>query len=639
MTWDFTELSAMYILTFSVTFFASLLNWNRRKQPGILYLTVMLAFLSLWSLFRFVEYSVIEVSAKFFFFKLGILCAEIFVTALNFFILDFFHMLQWFTGKKRWVLWGLILALNVLDWTNASHHLCWIGYSYSATLPNVVIFQRGPLAFLKLIYILTIVSASHILLIHSIVMQKGWERMKAIILFLAILFPFVIYILSIYFTGSYLMSYLAPYGFVVTGLTISWIVYEDLEKLISTEKVKLEETIETLQDEIQTRQKLEIDLRQSQDELAVKLASQSNKLAGMYELILYGSEPMTYQMLLEKSLEKIKEVMECRSVVYYLPEDDHFNLDCSISLDDERHALLQKLYGKDLLANNDIRADLDIKNILEFSEIARKSGFESALSKWVNVEDTPVGALVALWERPVKFSVEEIILFGALTDGLGLILENSRLREKTFESATRMERERLARDLHDSVTQSLHSLTLSAQTARSQIDGDPEKLKKTLTHLEISSRQALKEMRLLLYELRPYSGGERNLVDALRNRLESVEQRAGIQTSLIVNEKTTWQKKWETELYPLANEALNNSLKHGYASHVWVILSGNKSDFSMEIRDDGIGFIPETISSYGMGLRNMRERCEKLGAQLEILSAPHAGTTIKVTLSALMEKR
>lgn len=637
MTWNFSLLSSMYLLTAFVLFFASLLNWNRRRQPGINHLTGMLLFIAFWSVFRFFEYSIVEVDLKFHFFKLGVLAAEIFITCLLLFVIDFFHLLKWFGKYRRALLWVAIGILTLVDWTNSWHHLSWIGLQMHPSLPNVVIFIPGPFSSLKLIYIIFLVVYSLLLLIHSIVNQKGWNRIKAAVILAAMLFPFGLFLVSGYVTRNILMILPAPFGFAATGLIMAWIVYEDLELLVNANTDMLKQTIADLQQEIKIRQALEENLRESKEELAIKLAGQSNKLAGLYDLILFSNEAINYHNLMQKSLEKVVDVMTCQAACLYWQSNYLLQMVSEYNLPEETQSSLKDLSTDWLSIGRDIRADIHLRLAVDLPDSLRNCGYMAALMKRVVVQGKDIGLLIVFWNEEINFSVEEIILFGALTDGLGLILENSRLREKALESAAKVERRRLARDLHDSVTQSLHSLTLSAQTARRQLDNQQPEVRSTLDHVETSARQAVKEMRLMLYEMRLVTSDEGNLVDMLRTRLEAVEQRSGITVALVLGEKTTWQKKWVADLFMLAREALNNALKHAYASRVRITLAGNRKNFYMEIQDNGIGFDTNRTSSGGMGLHNMKDRCDKLGARLQIQSTLKQGTTVRVIIGQIDE--
>jgi signal transduction histidine kinase len=160
--------------------------------------------------------------------------------------------------------------------------------------------------------------------------------------------------------------------------------------------------------------------------------------------------------------------------------------------------------------------------------------------------------------------------------------------------------------------------------------GDAERMNRSLVDLTETTQQAFKEMRLLVYELRPPALEQDDLVGALRHRLERVEQRANIETDFQVENGITLPDLMEEAFYYIAEEALNNALKHAAATAVTVRLDAGQDQIELEISDNGRGFEPDTSRrSGGLGLISMQERVEKLGGKLTVRSAPGAGTTVK----------
>lgn len=194
------------------------------------------------------------------------------------------------------------------------------------------------------------------------------------------------------------------------------------------------------------------------------------------------------------------------------------------------------------------------------------------------------------------------------------------------------ERQRLARDLHDSVTQSLYSLTLLTEAARRMAGaGDLVRVEELLRRLGDTALLALKEMRLLVYQLRPPILEEVGLIGALQRRLDSVERRAGVQGRLLIEGSVALLRQLEEGLYFIAQEALNNALKHSRADNVTVILHATDSVVELEIVDDGQGFDLEAARDQGgLGLSGMFERARALSGQLHIASQPGHGTSIRV---------
>jgi signal transduction histidine kinase len=210
------------------------------------------------------------------------------------------------------------------------------------------------------------------------------------------------------------------------------------------------------------------------------------------------------------------------------------------------------------------------------------------------------------------------------------------LRESEREQAITAERNRLARELHDSVTQSLYAVTLYADaTARLLTSGQPDGAGENVQKLRRTAREALGEMRLLIYELRPPILEEEGLVAALEMRLEAVEGRAGLQTALHIEGEGRLPPDVEQGLYRIALEALNNALKHARARTVTVSLHLRPEATILEVVDDGVGFEPAAVRERGgMGLRGMAERAEEMGGELTLVSESGQGTKVKVVCMA-----
>ncbi len=194
------------------------------------------------------------------------------------------------------------------------------------------------------------------------------------------------------------------------------------------------------------------------------------------------------------------------------------------------------------------------------------------------------------------------------------------------------ERQRLARELHDSVTQSLYSLTLLAEASRRMaLEGNTEKTVANIARLGETAQHALKEMRLLVYELRPLALETAGLIEALQHRLDAVEKRAGIEAQLTVESDCDIPVDVENGLYRITQEVLNNSLKHAGATRVSLRLSLHDPYVELNIADNGRGFDPEAVKDQGgMGLTSIRERTESLGGKVLFVSKPGEGTQVQV---------
>jgi signal transduction histidine kinase/ligand-binding sensor domain-containing protein len=215
------------------------------------------------------------------------------------------------------------------------------------------------------------------------------------------------------------------------------------------------------------------------------------------------------------------------------------------------------------------------------------------------------------------------------------LLAEKALRRHEREQAIAEERNRLARELHDSVTQALYGVTLYSEAAAGHLSqGRAGRAAENLTALQDTVHQALAEMRLLVFELRPPILKEQGLVAALQARLLAVEGRAGLRTEFRVNLDRRLPPQVEEGFYRIALEALNNTLKHAQATQIQVCLQQADPPsvgIVLEVMDDGLGFEPTTASQRGgLGLAAMAERAAGLSTSLSIVSNPGSGTRIRI---------
>lgn len=261
----------------------------------------------------------------------------------------------------------------------------------------------------------------------------------------------------------------------------------------------------------------------------------------------------------------------------------------------------------------------------------------ASLSVPLIVKDETYGAITLYYHEAHEFSEEETRLALSIANQAALAIESARLREQAEQSAAVAERTRLARELHDSVTQSLYSVTLYAEAAaRLLTTGQHLEAAGHLRELRDTAQEALREMRLLIFELRPLALEKSGLAAALQARLEAVEGRGGMQIEFQVEGAILEQRVpfvVQEELYQIAREALNNVLKHAQARRVGIHLQLKPSCTNLLIFDDGIGFNPSQAREGGrLGLSGMQERAQKIGATLQINSSPGQGARVLVTV-------
>jgi PAS domain S-box-containing protein len=209
---------------------------------------------------------------------------------------------------------------------------------------------------------------------------------------------------------------------------------------------------------------------------------------------------------------------------------------------------------------------------------------------------------------------------------------NEMLREKAAQEAVIAERTRLARDLHDAVTQTLFSTTLIAEVLPDIWEINAAEGLRRLEELRQLTRGALAEMRTLLVELRPNALVEVPLPTLLRQLTEAMIGRARVRIQFSVEGDCKLPGEVQVGLYRIAQEALNNVVKHARANQAIVTL-WMYDGVRLTIADDGAGFDPGTVTADHLGLKIMRERAEAIGAKFSLYSEPGEGTQVSVTWS------
>ncbi|MFA9403857.1 MAG: two-component regulator propeller domain-containing protein, partial [Anaerolineales bacterium] len=252
----------------------------------------------------------------------------------------------------------------------------------------------------------------------------------------------------------------------------------------------------------------------------------------------------------------------------------------------------------------------------------------------LTVKNEVIGMLVLGHQEPDCYDSEIMALVQAFANQASVAIVNAELYEKAAELATMEERTRLARELHDSATQSLYSATLFGEAGKELTErGDTESANYYQSRVGEEVYQALKDLRLLVFQLRPPVLEKEGLVGAIQKRLDSVENRAGMETRLVGDPQVTMPDEVSEDLYAIALEALNNVLKHAESDSVTVSIHSIGDMLTLEVVDDGRGFDPESgEDSGGMGLRNIRDRVDGLDGDLTIASALDEGTSVKVTI-------
>jgi PAS domain S-box-containing protein len=295
------------------------------------------------------------------------------------------------------------------------------------------------------------------------------------------------------------------------------------------------------------------------------------------------------------------------------------------------------------------RSGVKPENLLgrPFTTLASEETFAPALEAWEELRRNPHQERRVRLDIPLpdgRVSQTEVAMTSTIVDGkfagahgsVRDISERERLegdlRRQAAELAASQERAHLARELHDSVTQALFSMGLTLRTLELLLQTDPESARSKLGELRELQKDALAEMRTLIFELRPSSLESDGLVQALRNNATAVQRRTGLAIVVDAEPIDRMPLQVEEALYRIGQEALHNVVKHANASKATIRIAVEEDKLVLSVTDDGVGFAPDEVPRLHFGLIGMRQRMDLVGGELRVDSRPGHGTTIQAVV-------
>lgn len=272
----------------------------------------------------------------------------------------------------------------------------------------------------------------------------------------------------------------------------------------------------------------------------------------------------------------------------------------------------------------------------EMRQILQNPDDELPFHAWMGVplivNERAIGVLSLLHRHANQYTQRHADLAFALANQAAIALENARLYEQARDLAALQERQRLARELHDSVSQELYGISLSVQAARECLEQSPAQAEHALDYVLQHVQAGLAEMDSLLFELHPDALEREGLVAALKRLIEVLSSRGKLHVEAHIEGEPDLSGEERHTLYRIAQEATNNIIKHAHASQVTLALHKEESEVVLEVVDDGKGFDPAASFPGHMGLQTMHERLLPYNGTIHITSTKGKGTTLHVRL-------
>lgn len=572
-----TNISLVLFITAILNTLTFVATWQRRRSKGGYYFAFGMLSLTLWVLVSALDYAATSIPLKVFFAKFETLFYNSAIVLLFTYFFIYVGYENWVKKKwLRWLLWGIPIINILLAATNDWHYLYWSGFTRSTVGDNILIFHHGP-AFGWVVatgyaFIFLMISGLAYRAFHS----TGRVRRQVLVLIAAIFIPVlsnVLYLIEI--PGLAGIDWTSIF-FSLFGVVILFAIYGT--RFLDIAPIARRSIVEGMNDPI---------LVLDQQQHIVDFNTSALRLFGLTKRTIgedVDSVLADYPEILPIALET-----ENTSGVYKIEKNKtqirYFDIHLTI-LRNQRENELAK--------------------ILALRDVTARHQTQQQLTEQLKEIETLNKNLQAAQET---------------------VVEQARTLAKLEE------RERLGRDLHDSVNQSIHSVMLSAETLQALLGkGQVDKALHVAERIQSSGLQALKEIRLLLYEIAsPLKSEKANFIELMEIRLNMVERRVGIRATIeVINQDRLHCSQERIEnLYWLAIEALNNSLKHAKARQVIIRLNCTEELLIVDIEDDGIGFEPDQLKRGGLGMRSMHERADLLGGTLTIQSVPNKGTKIR----------
>jgi nitrate/nitrite-specific signal transduction histidine kinase len=390
--------------------------------------------------------------------------------------------------------------------------------------------------------------------------------------------------------------------------------------------------------------RMSLQLQESYTNLEQRVADRTRELATLNTIASVTNQSLDLQKTLESALEETRKCMAMDVGIVYLKEEGAM-LSLAVAagfspdfVDRYRQLPLEgTAAGQAAMTRRPATRQIKDYSPGELRRALEREALAMVVSIPLQIKEQVLGVMNLCSRTPRELKAEEVDMLASIGKQVGVAIENAQLYEQAENTAAQAERNRLARELHDAVSQTLFSASLIAEVLPKLWERDAELGRRNLDDLRLLTRGALAEMRSLLVELRPAALIETDLSSLMRQLSESVTGRTRLPVKLDLHLEAELPDEVKVAFYRIAQEGLNNVIKHAEAQTVELALCTRPGEAELTIKDDGRGFDPEQLLPGHFGLAILRERAEAIGAHLVIESRPGAGTILTLRWRSAVE--
>jgi PAS domain S-box-containing protein len=370
-----------------------------------------------------------------------------------------------------------------------------------------------------------------------------------------------------------------------------------------------------------------------------RLYEEAQRVARENEALLRADAELFRSLSLDAVLQSLADVtvdiLQVDKSIITLAEDQRQRIRASrnitpAGLDHIRERLTTLSFEPSSAPSTFVMTDNDTDSREEPRQIWAAEGIRSYVVVPIVSGGRAIGSFLAGFTSLHRFNPSEMRAYQALAERGAVAIQNAELYARSQQAASLEERQRLARELHDSVSQALYGIALGARTARTLLDRDPAQAVEPVDYVLSLAEAGLAEMRSLIFELRPESLEIEGLVAALDKQVAATAARHRIEVTSDLGEEPALSLPEKEIFYRIGQEALHNVVKHARADRASVRLAQENGSLVLEVGDNGGGFDPQQAFPGHLGLVSMRERAESIGATLHIASKPGQGTLVRL---------